>query len=109
MSITFPKEALKRYDLEVKIQNFTERVKEIVRTIPKGTVKTYKEVASLAGNQRAARAVGNIMRANFDTSIPCHRVIRSNGSIGAYNRGGEKQKRELLTSEGYTINIRHKA
>lgn len=90
----------------MKMKNFSERVKEIVMHIPKGSVKTYKEVASLAGNPRAARAVGSIMRSNFDTGIPCHRVIRSGGAFGSYNRGGEQAKRALLTSEGYIINIK---
>ncbi len=61
---------------------------------------TYKQVATKAGNARAARAVGAVMRTNFDESIPCHRVINSDGSIGNYNRGGSKRKREILTLEG---------
>jgi len=60
---------------------------------------TYKQVATKAGNPRAARAVGSIMRANYDPDIPCHRVIRSDGSIGGYNRGGSRQKERLLRSE----------
>ncbi len=79
--------------------NFTESVKEIVRKIPKGEVMTYKEVAFAAGNPRAARAVGNTMAMNFDPTVPCHRVIRSDGKLGGYNRGGEMVKHAILKSE----------
>ena len=79
---------------------FADRVREIVRKIPKGTSMTYKEVAARAGNAKAARAVGAIMRTNYDESIPCHRVIRSDGQIGEYNRGGSLRKSELLKMEG---------
>ncbi len=79
---------------------FTEKVRDVVRRIPKGKSMTYKEVATKAGNPRAARAVGAIMRSNFNRDIPCHRVVRSDGSLGSYNRGGMERKRELLKSEG---------
>ncbi len=82
-------------------KSFTEKVKNIVRTIPKGGVMTYKEVATKAGNPKAARAVANIMAANYDLDIPCHRVIRSDGGLGGYNRGGIVKKREILEAEGY--------
>lgn len=71
----------------------------VVRTIQRGHTMTYKEVAQAAGNPRAARAVGAIMRTNYDPSIPCHRVVRSDGTPGGYNRGAER-KRELLWEEG---------
>ena len=61
---------------------------------------TYKEVATKAGNPLAARGVGAIMRSNYNRDIPCHRVIRTDGSLGNYNRGGTKRKRELLKTEG---------
>ncbi len=83
---------------EVKL-NFTERVKQIIRNIPKGQVLTYAEVANLAGSPRACRAVGNILKKNYDSSIPCHRVILSSGKTGEYNRGKEK-KLTLLKEEG---------
>jgi len=79
---------------------FADRVREIVRKIPKGTSMTYKEVAARAGNAKAARAVGAIMRTNYDESIPCHRVIRSDGSVGEYNRGGSLRKSAILKMEG---------
>ncbi len=79
---------------------FKQKVFEVVRKIPKGKVLTYKEVASLAGSPRAYRAVGNILNKNHDPSIPCHRVIRSDGKIGGYNRG-ERLKKKKLKDEGF--------
>ncbi len=61
---------------------------------------TYKEVATKAGNPKAARGVGAIMRSNFNRDIPCHRVVKSDGSLGSYNRGGTSRKREMLIEEG---------
>ena len=72
---------------------------KIVANIPKGQVMTYKAVATLAKSPKAFRAVGNIMANNFNPQIPCHRVIKSNGQIGHYNRGGEKVKIKILTKE----------
>jgi O-6-methylguanine DNA methyltransferase len=82
------------------MKTFREKVLSIVRTIPKGKTMTYKQVATKAGNAKAARAVGAVMRTNFDPKVPCHRVVHSSGSIGNYNRGGPKRKREILFTEG---------
>ena len=82
------------------MKTFTEKVRAVVRKIPKGKSMTYKEVATKAGNPRAARAVGAIMRSNYNRDIPCHRVIRSDGTLGSYNRGVTVRKREILKSEG---------
>ncbi len=79
---------------------FTRRVLSIVRDIPRGSVMTYGHVASLAGSPGASRAVGSILKKNYNPDIPCHRVIRSNGTLGRYNRGDAK-KAQLLASEGY--------
>jgi len=79
---------------------FKEKVIKIVKKIPRGKVLTYKEVAEKAGKPRAWRAVGNILAKNKNPTIPCHRVIRSDGEIGGYNKGRRK-KRELLKKEGY--------
>ena len=84
----------------VVMKSFADTVRDIVRTIPRGKSLTYKQVAAKAGNPKAARAVGAIMRTNYDESIPCHRVIRSDGSLGSYNRGGTMRKQELLKREG---------
>jgi len=81
-------------------RSFKERVLAVVRDIPKGSTLTYKEVATRAGSPGASRAVGTIMSRNLDSTVPCHRVIRSDGKVGNYNRGGEKTKRGLLKMEG---------
>lgn len=83
----------------VKNSEFKQLVLQIVRNIPLGETLTYGQVASLAGQPRAARAVGMIMSKNLDPQIPCHRVIRSDGKLGGYNRG-EARKLELLRQEG---------
>ena len=80
---------------------FSENIRAVVRKIPKGSVLTYKQVAEKAGNPKAARAVANVMAANYDQTVPCHRVIRSDGKLGGYNRGGEAAKRAILEREGY--------
>jgi len=82
------------------MKTFREKVMAIVKKIPKGGSMTYKQVATKAGNPLAARAVGAIMRTNYDPEIPCHRVVRSDGNLGSYNRGGTEKKRKLLTAEG---------
>lgn len=82
------------------MKSFREKVLDIVRKIPKGKTMTYKEVADGAGSPRASRTVGSIMKANYDKTVPCHRVVRSDGRIGDYNRGGEKAKKTLLRKEG---------
>ena len=77
---------------------FTERVRAVVATIPPGTTWSYQQVAAAAGRPKAARAVATIMRKNYDLNIPCHRVIKSDGSLGEYNRGGETGKRGFARS-----------
>lgn len=83
-----------------KEKSFQEKVLNVVRKIPKGKTLTYKEVAEKAGSPGASRAVGSIMAANFRPDVPCHRVIRSDGKIGEYNRGGPSAKYKLLKKEG---------
>lgn len=85
-----------------RIISFPEKVYQVVKTIAKGKVLTYKKVASLAGRPAAWRAVGNILNKNRNTEIPCHRVIRSDGKIGGYKRG-IKNKISLLKREGLKI------
>ena len=79
---------------------FAQKVFSIVRKIPKGKVMTYKQVAAKAGRPGASRAVGSIMKTNYDPKIPCHRVIRSDGKMGGYNRGGITKKLLILKKEG---------
>ncbi len=79
--------------------DFKKKVLSVVRNIPRGRTMTYKEVARRAQNPKAYRAVGNILAKNFDMKIPCHRVVKSDGSFGNYNRG-IKNKIKLLRKEG---------
>jgi O-6-methylguanine DNA methyltransferase len=84
------------------LTGFAERVLIAVRNIPRGKVLTYKEVAKLAGRSNAYRAVGNILKKNYNPNIPCHRVVRSDGKLGGYNRGANK-KITLLKKEGVKL------
>lgn len=78
---------------------FAEKVRQVIRQIPRGRTLSYKEVAVRAGYPGAYRAVGNILNKNRDfKNIPCHRVIRSNGKIGGYVFGS-KRKALLLNKE----------
>lgn len=90
---------LKKYLPKHMSSLFQERVYDVVRKIPRGSVMTYKEVAARAGYPNAARAVGSALNKNYDPAIPCHRVIRSNGGLGKYNRGAALKKK-LLKREG---------
>jgi len=88
--------------LKKQTTSFQSKVYKVVSKIPKGKILTYKKVASLAGSPRAWRAVGNVLNKNRNPKIPCHRVIRSDGTIGGYNRG-IKNKIALLKKEGVFI------
>lgn len=79
--------------------DFKQKVLDVVKKIPKGSTMTYKEVAVHAKKPMAYRAVGSILSKNFDKDIPCHRVIKSDGSFGNYNRG-IKNKIKILRKEG---------
>lgn len=81
------------------MKTFTEKVLNIVKKIPKGKTLSYKQVAEKAGSPRAFRAVGSILKQNYDPRVPCHRVIKSSGDVGQYNRGKEK-KLIILRKEG---------
>ncbi len=85
------------------MSEFTNTVRTIVAAIPAGKTMTYKEVAIAAGNPNAARAVAMVMSKNFDPMIPCHRVIRTDGELGGYNRGGTNAKKRLLVAEGAVL------
>jgi len=82
-----------------KDTDFSKKVYSVVKKIPKGKVLTYKEVAKRAGSPRAFRAVGNMLNKNYDPDIPCHRVVRSDGKTGGYNRGAQN-KIKILKKEG---------
>jgi len=89
------------------MKNFKKKVYRAVKKIPTGKTLTYKEVAKLAGCPGAWQAVGNALNKNKDPEIPCHRVIKSDGTPGGYNRG-IKRKIYLLKKENanYTGNFR---
>lgn len=80
--------------------SFRDEVFRVVKNIPRGSTMTYKEVAQAAGRERAYRAVGSILRGNYDPTIPCHRVIRSDGRLRGYNRGVEAKRRILEEERG---------
>ena len=84
---------------------FQRRVWAYLRKIPRGSVKTYSQVAKGIGKPLAARAVANAIGKNpYAPKIPCHRVIRSDGSLGGYSgKGGVKSKRFLLKKEGIRL------
>ncbi|MCX6738056.1 MAG: MGMT family protein [Candidatus Parcubacteria bacterium] len=81
---------------------FREKVYKIVWKIPRGKTLSYKEVAKLAGRPKAYRAVGNIMAHHNIKGLPCHRVIKSDGTLGGFCGGYKevKRKEELLKKEG---------
>lgn len=81
------------------MKKFSDRVYKVVAKIPKGKTMTYKQVAVAAGSPNAFRAVGNILNKNYDPAIPCHRVVRSDGKAGGYNRG-KSNKIRILKKEG---------
>jgi len=85
--------------------NFQKKVWNEISKIPKGKVKTYKELAKLIGKPKSSRAVANACGKNpYPIKIPCHRVIRSDGGLGGYSgKGGIKTKKNLLKKEGVII------
>ena len=89
-------------DEHLEAHSFTKAVIQVVQAIPSGQTRTYKEVALATGRPHAYRAVGTILHRVWQTDrgikIPCHRVIRSDGTSGGY-AGGEETKRRLLDDE----------
>ena len=81
---------------------FREKVYRLCRQIPKGKVATYGQLARLAGNSKAARTVGMLMRVNPDAPhTPCHRVVAADGRLTGYSgKGGLATKKKMLTKEG---------
>jgi len=84
---------------------FQKKVWNYLKTIRIGTVKSYKQVAIAINRPKSARAVANAVGKNpFAPKIPCHRVIRSDGSLGGYSgKGGVKTKKLLLKREGIIV------
>jgi methylated-DNA-protein-cysteine methyltransferase related protein len=84
------------------VNSFRDQVYKFTRQIPKGKVATYGQLASLAGNPKASRAVGLFMKLNSDAPhTPCHRVVAVDGNLRGYSgHGGLKTKKAMLLSEG---------
>ena len=84
---------------------FQKKVWNYLKTIRKGTVKSYKQVAIAINRPKSARAVANAIGRNpYPIKIPCHRVIRSDGALGGYSgKGGVKTKKLLLKREGIIV------
>ena len=91
--------------MKLKGTKFQLKVWKYLKTIPKGKVKTYLDVAKGIGKPKAFRAVANAVGKNpYPPKIPCHRVIRSDGSLGGYSgKGGIKEKKRLLNAEKVTL------
>ena len=89
--------------MKLKGTEFQLKVWNEIKKIPKGNVKTYKEIAEIIGNPNSARAVANACGKNpFLIKIPCHRVVRSDGDLGGYSgKGGVDMKKKLLMNEGF--------
>jgi len=82
--------------------SFNEQLYKLLKTVPKGKVTTYKELAK-ALNSKAYRAVGNAMNKNpYAPKVPCHRVVKTNGEVGGFE-GGTKKKIKMLKKEGVEI------
>lgn len=81
---------------------FYESVMQITKNIPRGKVATYTDIARALGKPKACRAVGTALRRNSNPIIiPCHRVVKSDGSVGKYS--GKQDKAKLLVSEGVEV------
>ena len=91
--------------MKLKGTEFALKVWAYLRKIPRGSVRTYSQVAKDIGKHLAIRAVDNAIGKNpYAPKIPCHRVIRSDGSLGGYSgKGGVKTKRFLLKKEGIKL------
>ena len=87
---------------KTKLTNFEWQVLKATTCIPLGETRSYQWVARAVGSPKAVRAVGQALKNNpFPLIIPCHRVIRGDGSLGGYSGGGAKRKESLLLIEKY--------
>ena len=91
--------------MKLKGTKFQLMVWRYLFKIPRGKVKTYKEIATDLKKPNSARAIANACAKNpYPPTIPCHRVIRSDGKLGGYSgSGGVKMKEKLLIKEGYLL------
>jgi methylated-DNA-[protein]-cysteine S-methyltransferase len=82
--------------------DFNSKVWQLCKLVPKGKITTYKEIAK-AMHTKAYRAVGNALNRNPHSPIvPCHRIVKSDGSVGGFAKG-TKKKIEMLKKEGIRI------
>jgi methylated-DNA-[protein]-cysteine S-methyltransferase len=87
------------------VTEFSAKVLKQAYKIPRGKVATYSGLAAKVGNPRAARAVGTALANNpFPIIIPCHRVVRADGSPGQFG-GGSDMKKQLLEREGISLDV----
>ena len=92
-----------RVDLSVVESDFQRRALISLRTVPAGAVITYQGLAAAVGHPNSQRAIGTTMATNpVPIFVPCHRVIRSDGTIGNYG-GGVENKLKLLRAEGFQV------
>jgi methylated-DNA-[protein]-cysteine S-methyltransferase len=93
------------FNMKLQGTKFQQKVWKYLKSIPRGKVKTYKQVAIAIKSPKSARAVANACGKNpYAPKIPCHRVIRSDGGLGGYSgSGGIKTKLSLLRSEKVDI------
>ena len=91
--------------MHLKGTKFQLKVWKYLKTIPKGKIRTYKQVAAAINSPKSARAVANACGKNpYSPKVPCHRVIRSDGTIGGFSgQGGRKAKKKLLKKEGFLL------
>ena len=92
---------LKGTDFQIKVWNELKK-------IPSGEVRTYKQIAESIGHPSSSRAVANACAKNpYAPTVPCHRVVRSDGNLGGYSaKGGIKKKAELLRMESQNVRKR---
>ncbi len=86
----------------MKATAFQEKVFAACSKIRKGRVSTYADIARAIGKPGASRAVGNALNRNRSPSVPCHRVVRSDGAVGGFAHG-TRRKEEMLRAEGVRI------
>ena len=88
-----------------KNSEFEKSVWEVLKKIPKGQVVSYLDIAKAIGRPNASRAVGSAVGKNpFAPKVPCHRVVKSDGSLGGYSgKGGVRGKTSLLEKEGIEV------
>lgn len=91
------------YITQSMLMTYAEKILALTAQIPRGKITTYKELSIRAGSPRSYRACGNALNKNpHPITVPCHRVVKTNGELGGYALGASKKAR-LLRSEGINI------